>query len=257
SLVIIAVAVAAKIVLGRFVKSQGEKVNSGSLVASGADALNDAILSSSVLACALLFKLTSGKVALEAYVGIVIAVFIIKAGIEMMTETLDEILGQRADRETTVNVKKILNEEPGVQGAYDLYLYNYGPDKNYASVHLELPDTMTVKEVDQLTRRAEVRVYKETGVLLTGVGVYSYNTGNDEAAKIRNDIQRTVLLHDWAVQMHGFYADTEKKVITFDVVLSFDVDPKEAIATLCEEVGRKYPGYDLQIVPDVDVSVTE
>ena len=257
SLVIIAVAVAVKIVLGRFVKAQGEKVNSGSLVASGADALNDAILSSSVLACALLFKLTSGKVALEAYVGLVIAVFIIKAGIEMMTETLDEILGHRADRETTVNVKKILNEEPGVQGAYDLYLYNYGPDKNYASVHLELPDTMTVKEVDQLTRRAEVRVYKETGVLLTGVGVYSYNTGNDEAAKIRNEVQRTVLEHDWAVQMHGFYVDTEKKVITFDVVLSFDVEPQEAIATLCEEVGRKYPGYDLQIVPDVDVSVTE
>ena len=46
-------------------------------------------------------------------------------------------------------------------------------------------------------------------------------------------------------------------MITFDVVLSFDVEPQEAIATLCEEVGRKYPGYDLQIVPDVDVSVTE
>ena len=103
SLIIIAVAVAVKILLGRYVKAQGQKVNSGSLVASGSDALFDAILSSSVLLCAILFLVTG--LSLEAYVGVVISCFIIKSGIEMMIETLNEILGMRADKETTDRIK--------------------------------------------------------------------------------------------------------------------------------------------------------
>ncbi len=252
SLVIIAVAVGVKIVLGRYVKAQGKKVNSGSLTASGSDALNDAILSSSVLACAILFRLTG--LSLEPWVGIVIAVFIIKAGIEMMRETLDEILGARADKEVTGRIREILKEEPGVRGAYDLVLYNYGPDRNYASVHLELPDTMTVREVDQLTRRAEGRVYRATGVILTGVGLYAYNTGDGEEARIRNDVMERVLAHEWALQLHGFYVDLAAREMTFDVVMSFDIDAKEGQRILLEELRAAYPDYQLRIVPDVDVS---
>ena len=255
SLVIIAVAVVVKILLGRYVKAQGKKVNSGSLVASGSDALNDAILSGSVLASAVIFKLTG--LSLEPFVGLVISVFIIKSGIEMMKETLDQILGMRADKEVTDRIKAILNEEPQVHGAYDLILHNYGPDRDLASVHIELPDTMTVREVDRLTRKLEAKVYRETGVILTGVGLYSYNTGNDEAARIQNDVRERVLAHDWAVQFHGFYVDTGARQMQFDVVMSFDIQPKEGLRILHEEIQRAYPGYSIAIVPDVDVSVTE
>ncbi len=255
SLVIIAVAVVVKILLGRYVKAQGKKVNSGSLVASGSDALNDAILSGSVLASAVIFKLTG--LSLEPFVGLVISVFIIKSGIEMMRETLDQILGMRADKEVTDRIKAILTEEPQVHGAYDLILHNYGPDRDLASVHIELPDTMTVREVDRLTRELEAKVYRETGVILTGVGLYSYNTGNDEAARIQNDVRERVLAHDWAVQFHGFYVDTGARQMQFDVVMSFDIQPKEGLRILHEEIQRAYPGYSIAIAPDVDVSVTE
>lgn len=255
SLVIIAVAVAVKVILGRYVKAQGKKVNSGSLVASGSDALNDAILSASVLASAIIFKLTG--LSLEPFVGLVISVFIIKAGVEMMRETLDQILGTRADREVTDRIKALLTAEPEVRGAYDLVLHNYGPDKNLASVHLELPDTMTVREVDRLTRKLEARVYRETGVILTGVGLYAFNTSDDEAARLQNDVRERVLAHDWAVQFHGFYVDTEAKEMQFDVVMSFDILPREGLKTLYEEMRRAYPDYKITIAPDVDVSVTE
>ena len=255
SLVIIAVAVVVKILLGRYVKAQGQKVNSGSLVASGSDALNDAILSGSVLASAVIFKLTG--LSLEPFVGLVISVFIIKSGIEMMRQTLDQILGMRADKEVTDRIKAILNEEPQVHGAYDLILHNYGPDRDLASVHIELPDSMTVREVDRLTRKLEAKVYRQTGVILTGVGLYSYNTRNDEAARIQNDVRERVLAHDWAVQFHGFYVDTEARQMQFDVVMSFDIQPKEGLRILHEEIQRAYPGYSIAIAPDVDVSVTE
>ncbi|MBQ1834819.1 MAG: cation transporter [Oscillospiraceae bacterium] len=252
SLLIIAVAIAVKLVLGRYVKAQGEKVNSGALIASGSDASFDAILSASVLASAIIFLVW--HISLEAYVGVVIAAFIIKAGIGMTTETLDDILGHREDAETSLKIKRLLTEEPEVRGAYDLILYNYGPNKDYGSVHLELPDTMTVDQVDVLTRRVEAKVYRETGVILTGVGVYSYNTTDEQAAQIRNAVQEAVLSHDWALQMHGFYVDTEKKTMRFDVVLSFDVDRKEALETLQREVRALYPDYNAMIVPDVDVT---
>jgi cation diffusion facilitator family transporter len=255
SLVIIAVAVAVKVILGRYVKAQGKKVNSGSLVASGSDAMNDAILSASVLASAIIFKLTG--LSLEPFVGLVISVFIIKAGVEMMRETLDQILGTRADREVTDRIKALLTAEPEVRGAYDLVLHNYGPDKNLASVHLELPDTMIVREVDRLTRKLEARVYRETGVILTGVGLYAFNTSDDEAARLQNDVRERVLAHDWAVQFHGFYVDTEAKEMQFDVVMSFDILPREGLKTLYEEMRRAYPDYKITIAPDVDVSVTE
>ena len=255
SLVIIAVAVLVKIVLGRYVKAQGEKVNSGSLVASGSDAMFDAILSSSVLASAIIFKVSG--ISLEAYVGAVISVIIIKSGVEMMMETLDQILGERAEKEITDKIIAIMKEEKDVRGAYDLVLHNYGPDKHLGSVHIELPDHMTVREVDRLTRKLEARVYRETGVIMTGVGLYSYNTGDSEAAKIQNDVQERVLAHDWALQLHGFYVDTETKEMTFDVVMSFDIRPREGLQILYEEMRKAYPDYKIVIAPDVDVSVTE
>ena len=255
SLVIIAVAVVVKIVLGRYVKAKGEEVNSGSLVASGSDAMFDAILSASVLACAIIFMITG--ISLEAFVGAVISVIIIKSGVEMMIETLNEILGVRADEETTDRIKELLTGEEEVQGAYDLIMFNYGPDKNLASVHLELPDTMSVREVDRLTRKLERKVYKETGIVLVAVGVYSYNTGDDEAARIQKDVRERVLAHDWAVQLHGFYVDVETKEMTFDVVISFDISPREALSALYEEMKKAYPDYKIVIAPDVDVSVTQ
>ena len=252
SIIIISVAIVVKLILGMYVKKQGKKVNSGALAASGSDALFDAILSSSVLASAIVYLIWG--VSLEAYVGVIIAGFIIKAGVEMMIETLNDIIGKREDAETTKELKQIICEEENVLGAYDVTLFNYGPDKNYGSVHIELPDTMSVDDVDRITRKIQVDVFHKTGIILTGIGVYSFNTSDDEAAQIRNAVQKTVMSHDWALQMHGFYADTEKKTIRFDVVISFDIEKKEAMQTLHSEVGAMYPGYELMIIPDVDVA---
>ncbi|MBO6011806.1 MAG: cation transporter, partial [Oscillospiraceae bacterium] len=252
TMIIIAAAIVVKLILGTYVKRQGRKANSGALVASGSDALFDAILSASVLASAVVYLIW--HVSLDAYVGVVISGFIIKAGIEMMIETVNDIVGRRADAELSARVKAILAEEPEVRGAYDLTMFNFGPDKDYASVHIELADTMTVDEVDRLTRALQYKVYAETGVILTGIGVYSFNTTDAEAAAMRAAVEETVLRHDWALQVHGFYADTQAKTLRFDAVVSFDIDRAEALGIMTREIGELYPGYTVQIVPDTDVT---
>ncbi|OWV18797.1 cation transporter [Fibrobacter sp. UWB4] len=251
SLVIIAIAVVVKVVLGRYVKSQGERVNSGSLIASGSDALFDAILSLSVLASALIFIFTG--LSLEAYVGVLISIFIVKAGFEMLKDTVSDLLGKKNDNELTKQIKSLIRSEEGVHGAYDLVINDYGPEKKLASVHVELPDTMTVADLDSLTRKIEKKVYSETGVILTAIGVYSYNTQNDESAKIRDTILDKVKSHDWALQMHGFYVDIEAKEMRFDVVIKFGVNAQEALETIKSEAAQLYPDYKIQVSPDIDL----
>ena len=212
----------------------------------------DAVLSFSVLVSAIIFIFT--EISLEAYVGALISVFIIKAGIEMMIETLDDILGRRADTDMTKEIKEILESESEVRGAYDLILNNYGPGKNYASVHLELPDTMTVEEVDILTRRVQSKVFKQTGTILVGVGVYSFNTKDGEEAEIRNHIMELVMSHEWALQLHGFYVNIEDREMRLDVVMSFDIDYDEGVNIIKADVLNSYPNYSVYIAPDVDIS---
>lgn len=252
SLVIIAAAVVVKFVMGRLIAAKGKELNSSSLIATGADASFDSVLSLSVLISAIIF--IKFHISLEAYVGVVIAIIIIKSGFEMMRDTVDEILGQRAEKDMVAKIKSLINEEEEVRGAYDLFINNYGPNKNYASIHIELPDTMTVDEVDVLTRKLQAKVYTETGVILTGVGVYSYNTSNEEVAHMRNDISHIVMNHEWAIQMHGFYVDMESKAIRFDVVFSFAINPDEGVEILTREIGEKYEGYMIHISPDIDIA---
>ncbi|MBR1571454.1 MAG: cation transporter [Lachnospiraceae bacterium] len=252
SLIIIAAAVVVKFIMGRLIAAKGKELNSSSLIATGADASFDSVLSLSVLISALIF--IKFHISLEAYVGVVIAIIIVKSGIEMMSETVDEILGQRAEKDMVAKIKSLINEEEEVRGAYDLFINNYGPNKNYASIHIELPDTMTVDEVDVLTRRLQAKVYTQTGVILTGVGVYSYNTSNEEVANIRNDISHIVMEHDWALQMHGFYVDMENKAIRFDVVFSFAINPDEGVEILTREIGEKYEDFVVHISPDIDIA---
>ncbi len=252
SIFIIGVAVVVKFILGKYVKKQGKKVNSGALIASGSDSIFDSILSTSVFISAIIY--TIWNISLEAYVGVLLSAFIIKAGIEMMSEIISNIIGQRQDAEISKRIRAIINEEKQVIGAYDLVLFNYGPNKYYATVHLELPDNMTVDEVDQLTRKLQIKVYNQMEIILIGVGVYSFNTKDDEAEMIRNDVQKLILSHDWALQIHGFYVDIEEKNMRFDVIVSFEKDFKDAVEIITDEVQQKYPDYKILMIPDIDIT---
>ncbi len=252
SLIMIGLAVATKLVLGRYVKKQGEAVGSDSLRASGADALSDAILSASVLVCALIQILTG--LSLEAYIGAIIAIFIIRAGVGIIRETISEILGQRTDTELSQKVKELICREDGVFGAYDLYLSNYGPDRYYGSVNIEVADSATAAEIDQMSRHIKGRVYWQTGVTLTGIGVYSRNTTDDEAVQLREEIEKRVLAQDKVLQVYGFDISADKREIHFYVVLNFGLDSKTELAKITEELKKVYPEINFKLAPHVDIS---
>lgn len=253
SLVIVAVAVVVKILLGRYVKSVGEKVNSDSLVNSGEDATLDSIISAATLIAAVIYLIF--HVSLEAWLGAMIAVVIIKSGIEMLRDTLSKILGERADAELAREIKKTIISHSKVSGVYDLVMHNYGPDSYNGSVHIEVPDTLSADDLDKLIRKISVDVYSKHDVILTAVGVYSVNTKDPEAIEVRERVRELVLGSQYVIQMHGFYVDRVEKTMRFDMVISFDAkDRSEVYRQVLAKVQNAFPDYTLQVTMDTDFS---
>ncbi len=227
SLIIVGVAVLVKIILGRYVKGVGEKVNSDSLVNSGKDATLDSVISASTLVAAAIF-LKFG-LSLEAWLGAVISLVIIKSGLEMLSETISQILGERNDRELAHSIRETVTSFPGVQGAYDLVLNNYGPDKWNGSIHIEVPDTYSASDLDLLIRNIQTTVYREHQVILTAIGVYSMNTTDEEAIEAQKKVREIVFSHEHVKQMHGFYYLKDEKTLRFDLVVSFDAKDRRQV----------------------------
>ncbi len=253
TLIIVAVAVAVKILLGRYVKRTGEKVHSDSLINSGEDATLDAVISASTLAAAAIWLLF--RISLEAWLGAVIAAVIIKSGIGMLRETLSRILGERADAQLARDIKATVVSHPEISGVYDMVLHNYGPDSYNGSVHIEVPDTLSADDLDKLIRKVTVDVFRKHNVILTAIGVYSYNTKDPEAAAAREQVSRIAAEHPYVLQMHGFYLDKAEKTIRFDIVVSFDAkDRSQVYREISEKVQEAYPDYTLQIAMDTDFS---
>ena len=251
SLIIVAVAVVVKIVLGRYVKGVGIKVNSDSLINSGEDATLDSIISASTLVAAGIFMVF--HVSLEAWLGAVISIVIIKSGMEMLRDTISQILGERNDVELGKKIRETVLSFPDVQGAYDLVLNNYGPDTWNGSIHIEVPDTYTADQLDRLIRSIQMAVYEQHHVILTAIGVYSVNTKDEEIIHAKQMVQEIVFAHPHVKQMHGFYLTKEEKAMRFDIVVSFDAKDRRALYTeVVSDVQKAFPEYTLQVAMDTD-----
>ena len=253
SLIIVGAAIFVKIGLGLYVKRTGESVKSESLMNSGADALNDSIISASTLVAAIIFIVTG--LSLEAYLGVIISIIIIKAGIEMLQSAYDQIVGVRIDAEMASGIRKTVSSVEGVYGVYDLLLHNYGPEFVLGSVHIEVPDTMTADKIDTIEREIQEKVLRENNVIMTSVGIYSRNTTNSRAANVRAKIIKMLRDHDYILQMHGFYFNEEEKRIQFDVIIDFDAPDRLALYNhIVQEVQEAYPDYEVNVALDVDLT---
>ena len=252
SLIIIIVAVIVKFFLGRHVKNVGEKIDSQSLIASGTDAFMDAVLSFSTLVAAIISLIWG--ISLEGYLGFVISVIIVKSSYEIMKETLNSIIGARADSELTQKLREKVNAFEEVQGVYDITLHNYGPSQIMGSLHIQVDDNMTAKEIHKLTRKIQMQIYEELGTVLT-IGIYASNNSDEKYVIIKNDLAKIISEHKEILQMHGFYVDEENKTISFDLIIDFKAESKENLKDeVVRQIKEKYPEYNYYVILDTDYS---
>ena len=251
SLIIVSVAVVVKIALGIYVRKVGVKVNSDSLKNSGNDALMDSIISAATLVSAVVFIYT--EVSTEAWLGAVISLLIVRAGLVMLKQMVSEILGKRVDQDLLLKIKETVCSFDGVLGAYDLVLNNYGPEKYNGSLHIALPSDYTAEQIDELHRAITEKVYREHGVILTAIGVYSVNLKDEKYTEMLDKISREVTSIKNVLQLHGFYVDETKKTIRFDIVVDFaEKDRSKVCAEATSRVEALFPDYKAIIIIDND-----
>ena len=252
SVILIAIAVVVKIVLGLYFRHQGKKLNSEALKGSGVDALFDALLSLGTLISIVVMLVW--KVNIEGYIGAIIGAFMIKSGIDVLRNSLSSIIGERTSKETAEAIKHLVCQDPNVLGAYDLIVNNYGPDRGIGSIHIEVDDKLTAKEIHPLTRNIAAEVYKEFGIIMT-IGIYASNSSDSEIIKIRDAIKKEVLSRPTIKQMHGFYCNQELKTISFDVIVDFkDKNAPQLIEEIKKDLGEQFPDYHFYVVEDKDFS---
>lgn len=170
TIAVVVSAVLVKLILGIYVRRAGRKLDSGSLMASGLDALFDALLSFSTLVGIIVTLVL--HISIDGILGVLIALFILRTSISVLREASNQIVGQTADEELQRNITAVICSYPEVQKAHDLMLHNYGPKDFIGSVQIQVPDDLKASEIDQLTRQIARRVRRKFGVKLTiGISV--------------------------------------------------------------------------------------
>ncbi len=252
TLTVIIVAIVVKLVLGQYVKRKGEHLNSDALIASGADALFDAIITLATLVSAGIMLIWN--ISLDGILGALISVVIIKAGVDMLTSPINELLGARTPPELARKIRQEVGSFEGVQGVFDLILHNYGPDVMIGTIHINVPDTMTAYEIHSLSRKITTLMHEKHGIIMT-IGIYAVATGHNRRAELQAKVMQTLTAHEEIVQVHGFYYSEKENVLSADVVPDISVlDDAKLIQSLTQELQQLVPDTQVTIVVDHNYS---
>ena len=221
------------------------------MVASGTDAISDSVLSFSTFVAAIISMIWS--ISLEGVLGVIISVIIIKSALEILKDTIDEMIGVRADSELVKKLKSKILDNKKVLGVYDLVLHNYGPNNIIGTAHIQLKDSTTAKEIHRITRKISLEVYEEFGIIIT-LGIYATND-NGKFSEIQKYIQKLTRNFKNIIQVHGFFVDEEEKNVSFDVILNFDEkEPEKIVKEISDKLKEKYPEYNYSVIIDTDFS---
>lgn len=251
AMAIVAISMVTRIVVGRHDIHTGKHHNSRALQQVGKTEVKHAILSAATLLSAVVYLLF--HVYIGGYIATLVSASIVWGGIVMLKDMFSSLLGEHVNEQIAQDVKKTIMQEEYVDGVFDLILHNYGPDSYTGSVHIAVQDSMTIDELDRLTRHITDRVKKEHDVSLTGVGIYSVNEHDEFVVSTRQKIADIALANEFVQQIHGFYLNQEEKDIRFDVVVSYTLENRNALREeILEKLKKEYPEYSFKIVVETD-----
>lgn len=252
TLVVIIVAIIVKLLLGRYVRHKGEQLKSDALIASGSDALFDALITLATLFSAGIMLIWNFSI--DGYVGALISLVILKAGLEMLASPINELLGKKVSPELVHLIKRDIALMDGVHGVFDIILHNYGPDVMIGSLHIGVDDTMSAHDIHGLTRRISTMMFQRYGIIMT-VGIYANANGSGPVAELQTAVTQRLLAHEEIVQVHGFYYSEKEKMLSVDVVPDITVhDDAALIGALVAELQPLVPDKHVVIVVDHNYS---
>lgn len=242
-----------KVWLSRFNKFMGEKINSAALKASSTDALGDVFTSTCVVISFLAAKFTTFPI--DAYIGMIVALFIVYSGFNLVRDTINPLLGEAPDDELVNSITEMVTSYDNILGTHDLIIHNYGPGKCMASIHAEIPSDISVVAIHEIIDKAEREISKALRIYLVihidpiCVIEGEVKSAYDEILSIINEYDYIDSIHDFRVVGEG-----EVKNLIFDVVIEpSKVSPisDDELAKLISDGVKKYhPSYNCVITVD-------
>ena len=247
--IIIIATIVAKIVLGTFTENSGKKYNSGALIASGADAKNDAIVSLVTLISTLIYMFT--KISVDGIAGVIISVFILKTAYEVLSDTVKKILGERVDGEMVRGIKEIARNTEGVINCFDLILNDYGPDFYTGSINVEIEDNRSIGEMYPILHEAQTKIYNKYNVFLV-FGFYSVDVNDEKYIKIKSILKNYKENERHIINYHGIVIDDKDSTIYCDITRDFDIKSETVIENVNRILKEEFPEYKIHVNIDTE-----
>lgn len=220
---ILCVSVVVKIWLGFFNKKLGKAIRSSILKATSADALGDALITMVTIASMLVSGLFD--VNIDGYAGMLVAVAVIIAGINIARDTIKPLLGERPDKETYQKLTGLVEAYEGIVGSHDLIIHSYGPTRSMATIHAEVPNDMDIETAHELVDHIEREVTRKTGIFLV-IHTDPIEVNDQVVLKYKDSVFAMLKELDPNISAHDFrmVAGEHRINLIFDLVVPYSYD---------------------------------
>ena len=253
SIAVLSASILVKLYMAYYNHAIGKKIRSATMAATATDSLSDAAATTVVL-LAMLFLAVTG-INIDGYCGILVAVFILAAGIGAAKETVSPLLGQAPDPEFVKEIKELVMQHEEVLGIHDMAVHDYGPGRVMVSLHAEVSGDGNLYELHDLIDRIE-RELKEKLHCETVIHMDPIDVGNVKTVEMKEEMVKLVKAIDERLTIHDFrmVTGTTHHNMIFDVVIpaDFKLSQEELKDIIQKKVWEKWPDY--YVVIDVDTA---
>ena len=250
SLTIVAVSAVVKFFLGLYTIARGRVAQSDALVGVGLECRGDSYISIITIGVAVVFLLTG--VSLDAYAGVVMSAIILKAGVEVLLKIVSELIGRPGEKELATKIYQLVRATPGVVGAADMMLHNYGPNAWSGSVNVEIDHAKSVGEVYAMLHELQLGIMHEEHVTMV-FGVYAVDDDHVETRRIRRTILEYVKAHEHVKSFHAVYLEPGTNRLYCDLVVDYELADWGALrADFLDYMKAKVPGRDVVLTVETE-----
>lgn len=250
ALAIVAGTAVIKFFLGIYTIKMGKKADSSALIGVGMEGRNDSFASVITILSSLIFLIF--HVSVDAYAGILISLLIIKAGFDVLKDTISDILGRPGEHELAVQLYREIRKTDGIISAADMMLHNYGPDAWSGSVNVEIDHNKTVGEIYQFLHKLQLHIMHEYQVTMV-FGVYAVDNEHTQIKELRKRIGEFVRTHEHLKSYHAVYMDEKDHKIYCDFIVDYKLQDWEVLReTFTEYIAESYPEYEVELVIETE-----
>ncbi|MDF2877830.1 MAG: cation efflux family protein [Clostridia bacterium] len=245
-----------KLWLSLFNKKLGDKINSASLKATATDAMGDAFTTFVVVISFFAAQFTTFPI--DGYVGCLVAIFILFAGLNLIKDTINPLIGEAPDKELVKDLTEGVLSYDYITGVHDLIVHNYGPFRTMASIHAEIPADISIMTIHEIIDKAERELSEKLRLHLV-IHMDPICIMTEEMAKIKNEVMKIIKYNPLIKSMHDFRVSGEcpKKNLIFDIVVDAHrlgkILSEEEIKTMIKQAIHEInPDYHCIITIDKD-----